>query len=121
MSGPAVVGTGGRNETLLPQGIIISPSPFLLAVEDSNTGLVKGINRLRNNLVKSESIHNFWERGFKIIRGTTVLVNQAKKVKMVLGSSKGRDKICSIIQYSAKLVYTCNMYSNIPKIQDELK
>ena len=76
---------------------------------------------VRNRLIKSDSIHDIWERSFKIIRGTKVIVDQAKKVKMMLGSSKGRDKICSIIQYTAKLVYTCNVYSNIPSIQNYLK
>ena len=39
----------------------------------------------------------------------------------LLSSSQGRSKICGVIQYAAKLVYTCNVYSNIPSIIEQMK
>jgi hypothetical protein len=72
-------------------------------------------------LLSSESANRLVERGAIIIKGTKVLVEQAKNLKAILGSSKGRDKICSIIQYTAKVVYTCHIHSNIPVVQEEMK
>lgn len=36
---------------------------------------------------------------------------------MVMKTSKGRDKICSIFQYAAALYYHCNKYSEIAEIR----
>lgn len=36
----------------------------------------------------------------------------------IMGTSKGRNKICSLIQYSANLVYECQVNSNIPEIAE---
>lgn len=84
----------------------------------ANPAVSIGYNK---GLPQSRSTHDFWERGIKVIRGTKVLVEQAKNAKLVLGTSRGRDKICSIIQYAAQFVYVCNVHSNIPSIQQELK
>lgn len=70
---------------------------------------------------RSNSMADLWERSVKVIRGSKVLVDQAKNAKLVLGTSRGRDKICSIIQYAANFVYVCNVHSNLPDIQDELR
>lgn len=72
-------------------------------------------------LARPQSRNDLWERSVNIIRGTKVIVEHARNVKMVLGTSKGRDKICSMIQYTAKLVHTCNIYSNIPLVQEQLQ
>lgn len=72
-------------------------------------------------LAKTSSGHDIWEKRTTIIRGTQVLVAQAKNIKIVLGTSKGRDKICSIVQYGAKLLYTCHAHSNIPEVREAVK
>jgi hypothetical protein len=36
---------------------------------------------------------------------------------MVMKTSRGRDKICSIFQYVAELYYACNKYSEIPEVR----
>ncbi len=41
---------------------------------------------------------------------------QASSVSTLMSSSKGRDKICSFIQYCAHFYYTCVEYSNIPEV-----
>lgn len=74
-----------------------------------------------NFIPRSVSVADIWERGIKIIRGSKVIVDQAKNAKMVLGTSKGRDEICRIIQYIAKFIYTCNVHSNIPEVQEQLR
>lgn len=37
---------------------------------------------------------------------------------MVMKTSKGRDKICSVFQYGAALYYHCNKYSELPEVRD---
>lgn len=76
---------------------------------------------LRSRLLSSDSLNRIVDRSKIIVQGTKVLVEQAKNFKAILGSSKGRDKICSIIQYTAKFVYTCHIHSNIPEIQEQMK
>lgn len=36
----------------------------------------------------------------------------------ILSTSKGRNKICSLIQYHAKLIFMTTINSNIPEVQD---
>lgn len=36
----------------------------------------------------------------------------------ILSTSKGRNKVCSVIQYHAKIVYQCHIYSNIPEVSE---
>lgn len=74
-----------------------------------------------NFIPRSVSVADLWERGVRIIRGSKVIVDQAKNAKMVLGTSKGRDDICSTIQYIAKFVYTCEVHSNIPEVQEQIR
>jgi hypothetical protein len=38
----------------------------------------------------------------------------------ILSTSKGRNKICSLIQYHAKLIYTATINSNIPEVKEML-
>ena len=76
---------------------------------------------IRDRLFRTASRQDLWERSISIIKGSKFIVEHAKNFKLVLGTSKGRDKICSLIQYSAKLVYTCNIYSNIKAVQDQLE
>lgn len=38
----------------------------------------------------------------------------------IMSTSKGRNKLCSLIQYQAKLIYTCTINSNIPDVQNML-
>lgn len=69
---------------------------------------------------RTKSVNDLWERSVQVIRGTKVIVDQAKNAKLVLGTSKGRDKICSIIQYVARFMYVCNTHSTIPQVQEEM-
>ena len=73
------------------------------------------------NIQRTKSVVDLWERSVKMIRGTKVLVDQAKNAKLVLGTSRGRDKICSVIQYVAKFVYVCNVHSSIPAVREEIE
>ncbi len=76
---------------------------------------------LQDRLIRVTSRQDLWEQSVNIIKNTKYIVEHAKNVKMVLGTSKGRDKLCSIIQYVAKFVYTCNIHSNIKEYQETLK
>ena len=38
---------------------------------------------------------------------------------LLMKTCKGRDKICSVIQYLAEFYYSCNKYSEIPEVIDE--
>jgi hypothetical protein len=42
----------------------------------------------------------------------------SETITNILSTSKGRNKICSLIQYHAKLIYSCNINSNIPEIAE---
>jgi len=49
------------------------------------------------------------------------LVSTASSVSSLMSSSKGRDKICSFIQYCAHFYFTCVENSNIPEVQLQYK
>lgn len=36
----------------------------------------------------------------------------------IMSTSKGRNKLCSLIQYQAKLIYTCTINSNIADVKN---
>lgn len=36
----------------------------------------------------------------------------------IMSTSKGRNKLCSLIQYQAKLIYVSTINSNIPEVQN---
>ena len=38
----------------------------------------------------------------------------------IMSTSKGRNKLCSLIQYQAKLIFTATINSNIPDVQNML-
>jgi hypothetical protein len=40
---------------------------------------------------------------------------------MIMKTCKGRDKICSVIQYIADFYYNCNKYSEIPEVLEEFR
>lgn len=72
----------------------------------------KDSNNLTNPKAYNEAILK--QQGYitdLFYKGTQFLSN-------VLSTSKGRNKICSLIQYQAKLVYTCETHSNIPEIAE---
>lgn len=86
----------------------------------SSNNTLDNIGTRRHMIVSSESVNRLVERSMILIKGTKALAEQAKNMKAILGSSKGRDKICSMIQYTAKVVYTCNIHSNIQGVQEEM-
>ena len=57
-------------------------------------------------------------RGIQLTREAAVdfLVHASRAMSNMLSSTKGRKKICSLIQYMAKFRYYCNIHSNIPAI-----
>jgi hypothetical protein len=97
------------------------PSDKALNREDSYGGGENGLLGNRGQIRPSESSHGIWERSIKIIQGTQVIIEQAQHLKTVLGTSKGRDKICSMIQYISKFIYICQIHSNIEEIQAGLR
>jgi hypothetical protein len=99
------------------------PSDKVLHREDSHGGIENqpGLLGNRGYIRPSESSQGIWERSIKIIQGTQVIIEQAQHLKTVLGTSKGRDKICSMIQYISKFVYKCQIHSNIEEIQAGLR
>lgn len=57
-------------------------------------------------------------RGIQLTREAlfNFLVDTARATSNMLSSTKGRKKICSLIQYIAKFRYYCNIHSNIAEI-----
>ena len=49
---------------------------------------------------------------------TMLLYRFVETSSNILSTSKGRNTICSLIQYQAKLVYSCNINSNIPEVME---
>jgi Peroxisomal biogenesis factor 11 (PEX11) len=50
-----------------------------------------------------------------------LIVEITKIISNMMSSSKGRCKMCGIIQYAAKFRYYCNIHSNIPEVIESLK
>ena len=50
-----------------------------------------------------------------------ILVQKITNFSKIMSSSKGRDKICGIIQYTAKLLYTLQVYSNLEDVKKLVK
>lgn len=50
-----------------------------------------------------------------------IIVKEIALLSKIMSTSKGRDKICGIIQYFAKLLYTCQVYSNIEDVKTIVK
>lgn len=48
-----------------------------------------------------------------------ILIEASKTLSMIMSSSQGRKKICSLIEYVAQLKYYCAIYSNIPELRDK--
>lgn len=46
-----------------------------------------------------------------------IFIEIAKTLSKIMSSSKGRKKICGVIQYLAKLKYYCAIHSNIPELR----
>lgn len=44
----------------------------------------------------------------------------AEVTTSILSTSKGRNKICSLIQYHAKLIFTSTINSNVPEVREML-
>ena len=61
--------------------------------------------------------------GFRKTKDATsmLLVQASRMLYKTMQSSKGRNKICGIIQYAAKFRYYCNIHSNIPDVMEALK
>lgn len=64
----------------------------------------------------AQSLKEIASLPFKIIAKTQAIVGVTKTISKIIGTSKGRDLLCSTIQYSAKLVYNCSVHSNITRV-----
>ncbi|KAL4506780.1 hypothetical protein ABPG72_001201 [Tetrahymena utriculariae] len=53
------------------------------------------------------------------IQQIKIMATKMTQVSKVMKSSKGRDKICQIIQYSSDLTHACYQHSNIENIQKQ--
>jgi len=49
---------------------------------------------------------------------SSLLYKSTEVITNILSTSKGRNKVCSLIQYSANLVYECQTNSNIPEVAE---
>jgi hypothetical protein len=49
---------------------------------------------------------------------SSLLYKSTEVITNILSTSKGRNKVCSLIQYSANLVYECQINSNIPEVAE---
>ena len=49
---------------------------------------------------------------------SSLLYRSTEVITNILSTSKGRNKVCSLIQYSANLVYECQINSNIPEVAE---
>lgn len=60
---------------------------------------------------------------FKSVQvGVSLTVKETSRITShLMSTSRGRNKICGVIQYAAKLVYNCKIYSNIPEIAYRMK
>lgn len=47
-----------------------------------------------------------------------LIYKAAEVLTNILSTSKGRNKVCSLIQYHAKLIYSCHSNSNIPEVAE---
>lgn len=74
-----------------------------------NTSIASQPSKEFNKMI-SNSKEYFTKLAYKLAELTT----------NILSTSKGRNKICSLIQYQAKLIYTTTTNSNIPEVQEML-
>jgi len=55
-------------------------------------------------------------------RGLNKIVKEVSRIiSNLMSSSNGRKKICAAIQYGSRMVYSCNIHSNIPEINQKFK
>ncbi len=71
-------------------------------------------------LPKSEHLQSDFEKLIQNSRSylSSIAYKFAEVAKNIMSTSKGRNKLCSLIQYQAKLIYTCTINSNIADVQN---
>lgn len=69
---------------------------------------------------KSENLQSDFEKLIADSRSylTSIAYRFAEVATNIMSTSKGRNKLCSLIQYQAKLIYTCTVNSNIADVQN---
>ena len=85
-------------------------SPSLLDVSVPKQGHQAPSEDLANQKSFNELVIN--SRGYI----SRLVFKTAEVLTNVLSTSKGRNKVCSLIQYQAKLTYICHVNSNITEI-----
>eukprot|EP01017_Pseudomicrothorax_dubius_P034790 TRINITY_DN4803_c0_g1_i4.p1 TRINITY_DN4803_c0_g1~~TRINITY_DN4803_c0_g1_i4.p1 ORF type:complete len:212 (+),score=37.04 TRINITY_DN4803_c0_g1_i4:28-663(+) len=63
----------------------------------------------------------FSENGQIPAKYGSYLISTASFVGTQMSSSKGRDKICSLIQYLAQFYFECHNHSSIPEVRELIK
>ncbi len=89
----------------MDQSLSIVESEKTYDIEDKDNDLTNAKNF--NELVMGS--RSYFTR--LIYKAVEVLTN-------ILSTSKGRNKVCSLIQYHAKLIYSCHSNSNIPEVAE---
>lgn len=69
---------------------------------------------------KSQNLQSDFEKLIANSRSylSSIAYKFAEVATNIMSTSKGRNKLCSLIQYQAKLIYTCTINSNIPDVQN---
>jgi hypothetical protein len=76
--------------------------------------------------LSKEDLVNVSKKTFQRVSKVTditgkVLVEFSRMMANAMSSSKGRNKICGLIQYAAKMKYYCNIHSNIPEVREAMR
>lgn len=71
---------------------------------------------------KSQNLHLDFDKLIGDSRSylSSIAYKFAEVATNIMSTSKGRNKLCSLIQYQAKLIYTCTVNSNIAEVQNML-
>jgi len=67
-------------------------------------------------ILSSETIEFIIDRSKQSYAYSKHMATYVSAFTMIMKTCKGRDKICSVIQYLAEFYYSCNKYSEIQKV-----
>ena len=70
-------------------------------------------------MLSSETLEFIIDRSRQSYAYSKHMATYVSSFTMIMKTCKGRDKICSVIQYLAEFYYSCNKYSEIHKVAAE--
>ncbi len=70
-------------------------------------------------ILSSETLEFIIDRSKQSYAYSKHMATYVSAFTMIMKTCKGRDKICSVIQYLAEFYYSCNKYSEIPQVVAE--